>query len=80
MHEGSIRYEIGNQRLKAEYSLQTDLGVDYASDYVSLQLALFANRISNFVFARRVAEIIDPDYSTFVYTQGDALLLGFGRA
>ena len=77
VHEGSIRYEVGNQRLKAEYSLQTDLGVDYASDYVSLQLALFANRISNFVFARRVAEIIDPDYSTFVYTQGDALLLGF---
>lgn len=29
VHEGSIRYELGNQQLKAEYSLQADLGLDF---------------------------------------------------
>ena len=31
VHEGSIRYELGNQQLKAEYSLQADLGLDFTS-------------------------------------------------
>ena len=77
VHEGSIRYELGNQQLKAEYSLQADLGLDFTSRYVSAQLALFANRIDNYIFTHRVAEIIDPDYITYAYTQGDARLLGF---
>ena len=77
VHEGSIRYEIGDQQLKAEYSLQADLGLDFTSQYVSAQLALFANRIDNYIFTHRVAEVIDPDYLTYAYTQGNARLLGF---
>ena len=77
VHEGSIRYELGNQQLKAEYSLQADLGLDFTSRYVSAQLALFANRIDNYIFTHRVLEVIDPDYLTYAYTQGDARLLGF---
>ena len=77
VHEGSIRYELGNQQLKAEYSLQADLGLDFTSEYVSAQLALFANRIDNYIFTHRVPEVIDPDYITYAYTQGDARLLGF---
>ena len=77
VHEGSLRYEIGNQQLKAEYSLQADLGVDFTSRYFSAQLALFANRIDNYIFTHRVEEVIDPDYLTYAYTQGDARLLGF---
>ena len=77
VHEGSIRYELGNQDLKAEYSLQADLGLDFTSRYVSAQLALFANRIDNYIFTHRVLEVIDPDYLTYAYTQGDARLLGF---
>ena len=77
VHEGSVRYEIGDQNLKAEYSLQADLGLDFTSQYVSAQLALFANRIDNYIFTHRVEEVIDPDYLTYAYTQGDARLLGF---
>ena len=77
VHEGSLRYEIGNQNLKAEYSLQADLGLDFNSNYVSAQLALFANRIDNYIFTHRVLEVIDPDYLTYAYTQGAARLLGF---
>ena len=77
VHEGSIRYEVGDQQLKAEYSLQTDLGIDFTSQYVSAQVALFANRIDNYIFTHRVAEEIEEGYLTYVYTQGDARLLGF---
>ena len=77
VHEGSLRYEIGNQNLKAEYSLQADLGVDFTSRYFSAQLALFANRIDNYIFTHRVAEEIEEGYLTYAYTQGDARLLGF---
>ena len=77
VHEGSIRYELGNQHLKAEYSLQADLGLDFTSRYVSAQLALFANRIDNYIFTHRVAEEMEEGYLTYVYTQGDARLLGF---
>ena len=75
VHEGSQRYERGNRQLKAEYSLQADLGLDFTSRYVSAQLALFANRIDNYIFLER--DIEHPDYLTYAYTQGDARLLGF---
>jgi iron complex outermembrane receptor protein len=80
VHEGSIRYEIGDQQLKAEYSLQGDLGLDFTSRYISAQLALFANRIDNFIFIRSNGTVVkdgDTDYPVFSYTQGDARLLGF---
>ena len=77
VHEGSIRYELGNQDLKAEYSLQADLGLDFTSRYVSAQLALFANRINNYIFTHRIPEEIEEGYLTYAYTQGDARLLGF---
>ena len=80
VHEGSLRYEVGNQHLKAEYSLQADLGLDFTSRYVSAQLALFANRIDNYIFIKGEQQTITSegnDYPLYAYTQGDARLLGF---
>ena len=80
VHEGSIRYEIGDQQLKAEYSLQADLGLDFTSHYVSAQLALFANHIDNYIFIRGEGQEVRGerlDYPVYIYTQGDARLLGF---
>lgn len=77
VHEGSIRYELGSEQLKAEYSLQADLGIDFTSPYVSAQLALFANRIDNYIFTHRLPIVIEDGYLTYAYTQGDARLLGF---
>ena len=78
VHEGSLRYEIGNQQLKSEYSLQADLGLDFTSRYVTAQLALFANRINNYIFLRgEGSEVRGEDYPVYSYTQGDARLLGF---
>ena len=76
VHEGTIRYEQGNHNLKGEFSWQADLGADFSSRYVSAQVALFANRIENYIFAKRNGQFIEG-YPVFTFTQGDARLLGF---
>ena len=77
IHEGTLRYEIGNADLKPEYSWQADLGLDLSSDYISAQVALFANRIENYIFSKRINEVMEEGFLTYQYTQGDARLLGF---
>ena len=77
VHEGTLRYEIGNPDLKPEYSWQADLGLDFTSQYVSAQLALFANRIENYIFSHRIDLVMEEGFRTYEYTQGDARLLGF---
>ena len=81
-HEGTIRYEQGNHDLKAEHSLQADLGLDFSSEHFSAQLTLFANRISNYIYAVRdlsmeTGEIAEEGLHYYRYAQGDARLLGF---
>ena len=77
VHEGSVRYEIGSQQLKAEYSLQADIGLDFTSHYVSAQLALFANHIANYIFTHRLPQTVEEGFLTYAYTQAGARLLGF---
>ena len=77
IHEGTLRYEIGNPNLKPEYSWQADIGIDFSSEMISAQVALFANRIENYIFAKRIDRIMEEGFRTYQYTQGDARLLGF---
>ena len=77
IHEGTLRYEIGNHELKPEYSWQADLGLDFSSEFISAQVAIFANRIENYIFAKRINEVMEEGFLTYQYTQGDARLLGF---
>ncbi len=53
VHEGTQRHELGNTALRPEGSWQADLGASYSSDIVSAELALFANRIDNYIFSER---------------------------
>ena len=77
IHEGTLRYEIGNPDLKPEYSWQADIGLDFSSEYISAQVALFANRIENYIFSERINKVMEEGFRTYQYTQGDARLLGF---
>ncbi|MBR5102606.1 MAG: TonB-dependent receptor [Muribaculaceae bacterium] len=76
VHEGSLRYEIGNNTLKPEFSWQYDLGLDYSGEVVQIGLSLFLNRISNYIFLHRVADVVEPPYMTFRYDSGSARLMG----
>ena len=77
VHEGTIRYEQGNHDLSPEQSWQLDLGADFSCRYLSAQIALFANRISNYIFIHRTGEVVDAEHATYRYDAGDARLMGF---
>jgi len=49
-HEGTNRYEYGDNNLKSETSLQLDAGFELHSEHISLEAALFMNNIKNFIF------------------------------
>ncbi len=53
-HEGTNRYEIGNNDLKSEVSLQGDAGIELTTEHVSLDASLFYNHINNFIFYERL--------------------------
>ena len=84
VHEGTIRYEVGQPGLKAETSLQVDAGVSYSSEHVRFSVDAFENSISNYIFSRRVLNAAGtdslvstgPDIGLFNYVQGQARLLG----
>lgn len=81
VHEGTMRYEMGNRDLDAEHSWQVDLGLDYSSPIVSAQLALFANRIDNYVFIQKMAdadgqEMIMDGTPAYQFAASDARLWG----
>lgn len=76
VHEGSLRYEVGNRDLKPEFSLQFDLGAELTTSWLDAQLSLFSNRIDNYIFIHRTGMVIDDEFMTYRYDSGDAQLLG----
>ena len=81
VHEGTQRYELGNTGLKPEASWQFDLGMDYSSSIVSAELALFANRISHYIFSEKLADengeaVLIGNTPAYRFTSGDARILG----
>ena len=81
-HEGTIRYEIGNDNLLAETSLQVDAGVSYVTDHVRFSVEAFENSIDNYIFTRRLLTTSGTDSlrgdntSAYKYEQGQARLMG----
>ena len=82
-HEGTTRYELGNPGLRAETNWQLDGGLSYAGAVLSLGLDGFVNRVSNYIFARRLLNRAGSADSTnaardrvFKYGQSDAVLYG----
>ncbi len=77
VHEGTERYEVGTQTLGAETSWQSDLGIDYYTDRLKVQLSLFANRIGGYIFSEKTPEgaVVDG-HDVYRFTSGDALLWG----
>jgi len=61
VHEGTIRYEIGNPQLKSETSLQLDYELGFNTEHVSAKLNLFANSISNYIFSHKLNSLIGGD-------------------
>lgn len=84
VHEGTFRYELGNQNLKAETSLQFDFAFGINSEHVTAEIDLFSNSIANFIFLEQLNSVFGGDSiqdmndpaPTFQFTQGNANLSG----
>jgi|CXWL01.1.fsa_nt_gi iron complex outermembrane receptor protein len=68
-HEGTNRYEYGNQNLKSETSLQIDGGADVDNEHFSIGLSVFHNRMNDFIFYRKLASVFGGD--SLVNVDGD---------
>ena len=81
VHEGTIRYEIGDPNLKPESSLQLDYELGYNTEHVSAKVNLFANNISNYIFSRKISSVIGGDsiadgVPAYKFDSGNAQLIG----
>jgi iron complex outermembrane receptor protein len=70
-HEGTNRYEYGEQRLKSERSFQLDLGTEFNSEHLMLTGNLFYNSIGNFVFYNKLTGVSGTD--SLVDVNGDLI-------
>ncbi len=84
-HEGTIRYEYGEQNLKSEISNQMDLAIEFNNPHFSINLAGYYNSFKNYIFYSKLAsaaggdstvEVDGDDLMAFKFNQRKARLAG----
>ena len=65
-HEGTNRYEYGDQNLKNETSLQFDGGFEFNIEHFSFSMSAFHNSFDNFIFYRKLSAAGGGDSSVNV--------------
>ena len=68
-HEGTNRYEYGNQTLGSETSLQVDGGLELNYAHFSFAASAFYNRMNDFIFYRKLESVSGRD--SLVNLNGD---------
>ena len=84
IHEGSFRYEFGNENLKSEYNHQLDFVYNYTSEHLNIEVSPFANFINNYIFIEKITSVEGRDSTinsgdpanVFKFKQSNAFLYG----
>jgi iron complex outermembrane receptor protein len=85
-HEGTNRYEYGDNNLKTETSFQADAGMEINTQHFGLMLNAFYNNIQNYIFYSKLegiggsdslVNVNGEDLSAFKFRQAAATLVGF---
>jgi iron complex outermembrane receptor protein len=85
-HEGTNRYEYGQQDLESETSLQLDAGLEFDTKHFGLSVTAFYNNIRNYIFYRKlinaagsdsIVVVNGEDNIAFRFDQSGAALYGF---
>jgi iron complex outermembrane recepter protein len=81
VHEGTLRYEVGNANLSPEHSLQLDYSLGLNREHISAEINIFDNTIQNFIYAHKLSSILHGDsiregYYTYFFDSGTAHLFG----
>ena len=74
-HEGTNRFEIGDENLTSEQNFQTDLSLEFKSEHVEFFVNGFYNVINNYIFIQPDGTVIDGT-PVYYYEQEDARLYG----
>ncbi|WP_417854685.1 TonB-dependent receptor [Xanthomarina gelatinilytica] len=74
-HEGTNRFEIGDENLNNEQNFQTDVSLEFKNEHVEFYVNGFYNLVNDYIFLQPDGTFIDgtPVYS---YVQEDASLYG----
>jgi iron complex outermembrane receptor protein len=75
IHEGTNRYEIGDEDLKIENSYQLDASLNFKTKHVEAFISPYFNYIRNFIYLQPTVDIID-DMPVYNYVQTNAFLYG----
>lgn len=75
VHGGTNRYEIGNNDLKTEQNIQTDLNLEYKNSHFEFFANGFYNHVNNYIYTSPTGIIIDGN-DVFEYIQNNAKLYG----
>ncbi|MDZ4722514.1 MAG: TonB-dependent receptor [candidate division Zixibacteria bacterium] len=77
VHEGTVRYEIGDITLNPEESFNVDLALRAASTRFSAEISIFRNRIAEYIFLSPTGETDTASgLSVYEHRQADATLVG----
>lgn len=81
VHEGSVRFEVGDPGLRLESSMNLDAALRWQSANLSGEAGVFVNRIADYIYAEPTGAT-DPGsgFQIFQHTQGDAVLTGIETA
>lgn len=74
-HEGTNRFEIGNENLNNEQNFQTDLALEYKTDHLEVFANGFYNVVNDYIYLSPNGESINED-PVYLYLQEDAALYG----
>lgn len=75
VHEGTYRYERGNEALENEKNLQLDVSLEFRSGHFEVAFNSFYNSISNYIFLSPTSENIEG-FKVYEYLQDHAFLYG----
>ncbi|MFK7060143.1 TonB-dependent receptor [Flavobacterium oreochromis] len=75
IHEGSNRYEKGNEDLKNEQNIQADLNLEYGNSHFELFANGFYNYIKNYIYIAPTGYTVE-DKDVYTYEQANAKLYG----
>mgnify|MGYP001544537575 CR=1 FL=1 len=81
VHPGTGIFQVGNPSFKPEFSLQEDAGITYSSRYAVINLSVFYNSISNYIFNEKLLgsdgrDSLLSDNTVYAFKQGKAALYG----
>jgi iron complex outermembrane receptor protein len=81
VHPGTGIYQVGNPDFKPEFNVQEDLGLNFSSKIAVINLSVFYNSISNYIFNEKILNADGTDSArqgndVYQYRQGRAALYG----